>query len=735
MPLRDLHKFSASVTRFEGANPIEKISVPLTNGATLCAGDGTWNIQTTTAPAAHGAEKLSVTFTLTDGTALSSNVGLDFALADWSRDNYLLMPSAAYNGNRYEVRNVPYPPMLKEKADMGLDSPTIMTDVPRLNIGDGLSRIEQLSRDLSTPAIGVYEPEKKSGFFLLTDQDTPYGVYGYILEESDDRTSATLSIEAPGVRHTTMYRHCTTSAPSWDKAPDFKAGDSVTVQVYLYTFPCTCVQDLFNRFALIRYDATDAPMRKEELPFSACWEIQEKLFNTEHYDAKRGFYMIGNGKGACETWQMGWTGGLMPTFALLLLGSEESRKRVQNNFDFALSPNAIGKTGLFYGMSDGDVFLGDNFRNQKDPSWLLIRKDGDGLYYIIKQFLLMKATGVTVKEEWKTAARNCADAFVRLWEKFGQFGQFVNTEEDEIFVGGSACGGIIPAALAMAARYFGEPEYLKVAEKAARKYNADFVEKGVSTGGPGEILQCPDSESAFGLLESFVVLFEETGKEEFRTMAKNMGTQCLTWCMTYDFRFPKDTTFGKMGMRSNGAVFANVQNKHGAPGICTLSGDSFFKLYRMTGDKIFLNEIRDIAHNITQYLSREDRLIDGNHPGWMSERVQTSDWLEPIGEVCHNPQWPGVSCMMTIAEIPGIYVQTDTGLVTVFDNVTAKVTEKGADSITLSITNPTKFDADVRILAETSADTKKPLGDHVLLGKPTVHVPAGETVSYVIEKE
>ena len=732
MPLRDLHAYSASVTRFSGAEPIEKISVPLVDGATVSVSGGTFQVSLATSLAPHGGEKVTVTFSLTDGAVSSANVGVDFHLSDWKKENFLLMPSAAYNGNRYEVRAVPYPPMLRNQKDMGLNAPTIMTDVPRLNIGEGESRIEQLSRDLSTPAIGVYEPEKKSGFFLLTDQDTPWGVYGYILEENADRTSATLSVEAPGVRHTYMYRHCTTTAPSWDIAPDFKKGDSVTVEMILYTFAASCVQDLFDEFALIRYDATSAPERKEELPFSACWKIQEKLFNTEHYDEKHGFYMIGNGKGACETWQMGWTGGLMPTFALLLLGSERSHERVQKNFDFALSPNAIGKTGLFYGMSDGEVFLGDNFRCQKDPSWLLIRKDGDGLYYIVKQFLLMEEIGMAPKEEWKQAAKNCADAFCRLWEKFGQFGQFVNTEEDEIFVGGSACGGIIPAALSLAARYFGEPKYLKVAEEAARKYNADFTEKGVSTGGPGEILQCPDSESAFGLLESFVVLYEETGKEEFRTMAKNMGTQCLTWCMTYDFRFPKDTTFGKMGMRSNGAVFANVQNKHGAPGICTLSGDSFLKLYRMTGDITFLHEIRDIAHNITQYLSREDRIIDGNHPGWMSERVQTSDWLEPIGEVCHNPQWPGVTCMMTIAEIPGIYVETDTGEVTVFDNVTAKVTEKGEDSLTLEITNPTNFPADVHILAESSVQQKKPLGDHVLLGKPSVHVDSGETVTYVV---
>ena len=114
-----------------------------------------------------------------------------------------------------------------------------------------------------------------------------------------------------------------------------------------------------------------------------------------------------------------------------------------------------------------------------------------------------------------------------------------------------------------------------------------LLRRGLPPGGPGEICQCPDSESAFGLLESMITLYEETGQGEFLGMAVHTANLCLTWCVSYGFRFPSVSTFGRLGMNSLGAVYASVQNKHGAPGICTLSGVSLLKLYRGHGESDF----------------------------------------------------------------------------------------------------------------------------------------------------
>jgi hypothetical protein len=87
--------------------------------------------------------------------------------------------------------------------------------------------------------------------------------------------------------------------------------------------------------------------------------------------------------------------------------------------------------------------------------------------------------------------------------------------------------------------------------------------------------------------------------------------------------------------------------EHGAPAICTLSGSSLFKLYRHTGRKLYLEMIQELAHNLPPYLSRSDRPVGEIPAGWMNERVQLREWLEPIGEIFFESTWPEVSNMLT----------------------------------------------------------------------------------------
>jgi len=177
-------------------------------------------------------------------------------------------------------------------------------------------------------------------------------------------------------------------------------------------------------------------------------------------------------------------------------------------------------------------------------------------------------------------------------------------------------------------------------------------------------------------------------------------------------------------MHSTGAVWASVQNKHGAPGICTLSGDSLFKLFRFTGNPHYLELIQDIAHNHTQYLSRKDRLIAMIPAGWMNERVELSDWAEPTGEISPESSWCEVSCMLTYLEIPGIYYQPDTGVLCAFDNVDVKLISREPDADTLEISNATAFDAEVKIFMETNAEARNPLGLFVVRHAAKVKIPS-----------
>jgi hypothetical protein len=250
----------------------------------------------------------------------------------------------------------------------------------------------------------------------------------------------------------------------------------------------------------------------------------------------------------------------------------------------------------------------------------------------------------------------------------------------------------------------------------------------VTTGGPGEILQAPDQESLYGLLESFMVLYEITGERHWVDKASELAYQFASWFVSYDFEFPPTSTFGKLGIRTAGSLYASAQNKCSTPGICTGSGLALLKLFRATGNPLFLELLGEVAHNLPQYLSRADRPVGKMPPGWMNERVEMNDWLEPRGEIFNGSCWCEVSAMLTYIEIPGVYVQPDRGFLWSCDHVGARIEVSGKGGGRLLISNPTRMAAKVKVLIESSEQTSKVLGQNPLWGCRTVAVAPGATV-------
>jgi hypothetical protein len=363
-----------------------------------------------------------------------------------------------------------------------------------------------------------------------------------------------------------------------------------------------------------------------------------------------------------------------------------------------------------------------------------VRKQADGLYFLIKAFHALHGQDAQwlLPAHWAAGTRRLADRFVDTFRRFGQLGQYLDCETGDVIVGGSTAAAMAPGALALAGQYFVQPEYIEVAEAIARQLDERDVRAGITTGGPGEILKCADSESAFAMLESFVVLYEVTGLAHWLDRAQAMAAQCLTWCASYDYAFPPGSPFGRLDMRAAGSVWANVQNKHSAPGICTLSGDALFKLFRYTGNRLWLDQIQETAHNLPQYLSRADRPVGwppAMRPGYMCERVNFSDWErhDNIGGCLFGSCWPEVSLLLTAAELPGIYAQPDSGLLCVLDHVEARLVVADDATVTLECRNPTPFDATVRVCAESSAAARTILGQAASLRWPTLDIPAGAT--------
>lgn len=724
-------KIYTSVTQYDYAryNMVQARSeVILGEGHQLVG--STWAVRTDIreVPDRLDALELNVTFQCTSGQIEQAAVSVNIDCSQWSADNYVLMPSVAYNGNKFESRRLRYSPKLYEIQDIGPDKPIIVTDILRLDKGNGFSRIQDRSGAFATPAVCYQSPSTRKGFILLTEYGNDLGDYSLSVEEDRNRENATIAITSPCMREQYVYMNCDSRVPSWDKGHTFKAGDSVTVRLRIYGFQANQITDLFQRYSEVRKDIMCGELRNT-LSYSECQSIQENKFNTQNFVPEYGYYSVGMRENFLQDWQIGWTGGMISTYPLLFMGDEQTCQNVIRNFDW-LFPDGISPSGFFWDAGEkGNVWLGGDIRKPHTANWHLIRKSGDAVYYIIKQLMLMESKGIDIKSIWKEGTRKVCDSFVKLWNENRQFGQFVDALTGKICVGGSTSGAIVPAAMVLAGQYFDNKEYIRVALESAEYYYRQFTCQGVTCGGPGDALQNPDSESSYSLVESFALLYELTGEKKWLKYASDAARQFSTWVVTGDYSFPEQSLFGKTGIHSMGAVYANTQNKHGAPAICTASGIALLRLYRATGDLFYLNLLQDIAHNITQYLPCKANPIGEAKEGWVCERVNMTDWegKERIGEILGLSTWAETGLMLTTVEIPGVYIQPDKNMATVFDNILLKTSVRKNGKFVCELRNPSSVPIKTKILVENASERMKPLGENVLYKVKTIQLAPNET--------
>ena len=581
---------------------------------------------------------------------------LSFQDKDWSREDYLLVPAAVYDGNRFRIRKVPYAPMFRHE-DYELDPPITSTDIPHFSKDAEESVISLRAGDSAIPGVFWYDRSAHTGRALLYEcrsKEGALGENGVVIRES--AAGLAVCIMDPIVRADGMYRFgdISSTVPCMDPPGRLEAGQTATLTVEQYCFDASDLMAFFHICARLmhRSQPLAGPRTIVEPALGGIptlrggFRLVEQKYNTYSWRPDPGFYMTGEGTNLYSTWQTGWVGGINPAYALYRGGNPVSRDRAKQTMDFMFR-TMQAESGFFYGMSDGVNLYGDDFADINDKAFTMVRKNADALYFAAQILLLMKQRRDIPDALWVQGLRKAADAFVRLFDRHGQVGQFIDVETEEIRVGGSCAGGLVPAGLLLAAAYFDEPQYRQTACRIAEWLDQTYVQKGLIGGGPGEILSAPDSESAYAVLESFVSLYEATDDDRWLEAAVRAADQYATWTMAYDYPFPKESMFGEAGMHTTGAVWANVQNKHGAPGPCTFSGSALLRLAKYANDPLCRRIGEETIRNITQYLSRANRpLWNYDHtaaspPGFMCERVSTSDWegFDKIGGVYETGCW------------------------------------------------------------------------------------------------
>ena len=731
-------KLLCRLTRYDGVTPAACAGFALAPGEeTRFSWNGAKWLVSLDAHAC-GADSLAGTLSACaeEGAAPSVSLSVlpaDDLLADWKPGDYLFSPAALYDGNRFRALGGTYPPMFHREDGIGPQMETLITDVPRLGPDGGMVSLS--AADIAVPCVGGWLRESGRAFLLYACHGTRAGVSGFSFSETAQ--GASLALEAPRMRPF-AYRMMDSHAPSGDRAPDWKEGDALSLSFCLYRFPCADLRAFFARFRETRRCMGEEAALPDALPLSEAYAVIRDKYRDTQFRAEPGYYMVSPEGGRFGDWQAGWVGGGINAFALAGEdgeAAEKSRRTFETVYTRFQTPGGF----VLPIVEDGTAY-GDDFCHPENRNFLLVRKNADLLHFTAKYLLGLAARGLPQPPAVLAGCRRLADAFVRLFDRYGQIGQFVDMETGEILAGGTASAGIAVGALALASRLFGSAAYLRAAKGLAEVY-AGCLARGVLNGGPGEILQCPDSESAFGLLEGLTALYETCGERRWLLLAADCADQALSWVMPYNFAFPAGSEFGRLGMRTVGSVFANVQNKHSAPAICTLSPLSLVRLARACrGDRElarraaeYLRTAEEIARGCTQYLSRADRPIrawDGRvlPSGWMCERVNTSDWegAENVGAVFYGSCWCEISVLLTWRELPSLLIDSDSGETAVFDCLSAE-SEKCPGGFLVRVTNPTPYPARARVLAEPAVRRAQPWGECRVDDTPELCLAANES--------
>lgn len=655
-----------------------------------------------------------------------AGVAVAFDSYDWSSDNFVMIPAVVYNGNRQRIVNRQYATGLDKSDYFRKDLALTSNPIPQLSPEFGAkSRLEVNVSNTSTPMISYWDRKSQKGTFLFTDQGIDWKGniidHAFIVEEEPDRQVASFVISAPGVRERKPEFIGFSKSP--DRGLTVAAGDEITIRVTKVDFQSKDVPGLYTRFFKERKKHVIEAKPRNLVPMSQVLNYMTKNIDERYYVGEGvAFYCPEN-----ANWMSyGWVGGLMNTFPMLALGDGEHLEKVKSTFDFAL-PIARGESGYFYDVVEANKKVLYRDGAKANPGIGLTRKNADVLYWMVKQFMLLEKQGkaAAVSSEWKKEVRRLADAFVKTWKEEGTWGNYIDVESGKIAAYNTTGGAMAVGGLTLAATYFNHDEYLQVARQAAADYYRNFEVIGFTSGACGDILQNADAETSIAFTTSLMTLYEATGEEQYLQQTKQMANYTASWVVSFPYQLPKSTPLGKLGANFTGAVWASTQNKHGAPGFCTQSGDVLFKLYRTTGDSLYADFIRDVIH----------AHAEGIQPnGKITERLTYCD-ADSRGSRGDGGQtgWNETNGAMMALEIPGIYVRKDLDKVYVFDHVELKEQKKTKSGMTLTLHNPTAFDATVTILAENAEQAAKVLGDNAFLDwKKKVTIKAGQSATVKI---
>jgi hypothetical protein len=609
------------------------------------------------------SEGADMAFTLKSACELR-NVQLVQALElELSWKSYVIAPGVMYNSNRFLVSPQPYCPFLPTEG-VSPDGPIMQADVPRLCSDTGY-RTELAANALTIPAVGIYDPKMNLGYLIGVEVYGNWGVSGVNIQTLPDEP-VRIEICLPVMRKK-RYRICDWIDVDNEPGMNLEPGKTISYKIRVIQVKTAAIPEFIAKIAEYGYARRGQETRRPVMSFADAADLIEAKHDAHNWNETNGYYQSSMGN---TGWimQTGWVGGGVTFHAMAMSDNPERRSRAVKMLD-VFCRQALSHSGYFHGLHDGKQWRSFGVKRPGCRAFSLIRRSLECTRDVLKTIELLKERGEIIEVAWEAAAKRNLDAMVDTTNRFGHLGYTVDRDNGDVLWGDSCCGAFGIEPLVRGAEWFKEPKYLDTAHKLADYYVTHFLNNGYTCGGVGDALMAVDSESNYALLSGLVHLHAVTSEPKHLEWARQAADLFATWVLCYDAKLPEDSPLGKLGIQARGAVFANVQNQHGAPGICTASGDALLKLYEATGEERYLRLLEDIAQCIPQMIARsgQEQVWGKIPPGSVSERLMTMDGMERCGHTAEGSTWAEISMLLTARELPPVYRDAKRGVKAVFD--------------------------------------------------------------------
>ncbi len=615
-------------------------------------------------------------------------LALEFPLGP---EDVLLAPGALHDGNRAKG----LPEGAVRLSDTAIDEIVL----PAAN--------------LALPGAGAYWPALGAGFFVAVGTDCALGAVGLSLRREPRGGQVRLAVTLPLRRAT--RRTEAGDLPVEPAGLYLGEGGAVATRAAIRLVDAADMGAYLEAVHELRQALAGGPARAR-LPLGVAAGLAVENLNERHWHPPIVLSGVGNPDGAPapgpdeegfpddRRLRHGERGGAGLAYALSVQDDAVARARGVAMLDF-IAEEGPSPSGLFYSLHNRWGGLGD-------PPWAHLRGATDACYWMLRA---VGTHGGGDHPAWRDAALGCCDAFAALFADAGEFGYAAGRNADPaVWESGSAAGALATGCLALARRYCGREDLLDVATRAGAVY-ARELQRAAAGGGVFEAGRAPDSRSAAALLESWLLLYEETHEKAHLAHALAAADLLSLYVLAHDAAWPPASDLGRMGLETRGSVLRSVAEPRLGPGLGGHSPAGLLRLYRASGEGRVLALAEAMVRALPQYVTPYHAALGELRRGMAVSDLPLPDHAAEPGTVREESRADtALDLLLARTELPGVYLDPPRSCAAAFDHLDLRV---DWDARRAEVTNPTPYPAAgiARVEVDDESTYRLPPGGTVTL--------------------